>query len=135
VHASEATAPARVQPLRVLIADDERDSLLTLGTLCRAEGMDVRLVRSGAEVPRAVAEFAPDIVLLDLGMPDRSGLDIAQELSERYGRHCPMLIAVTAYSSERDREMATESGFQALIGKPYEPRSLLARLAAHKRRT
>jgi len=67
--------------LRVLIADDERDSLLTLGMLCRGDGMDVRLVRRGKEVPLAAAEFSPDVILLDLGMPDRSGLDIAEELA------------------------------------------------------
>jgi len=120
------------QPLRVLIADDERDSLLTLGLLCRGEGMEIRLVRHGQEVPRAVAEFAPDVVLLDLAMPDRGGLDIAQELTDRLGERCPVLIAVTAYASEADREMAKESGFHDFIAKPYDPQSLLRRLAALK---
>jgi DNA-binding response OmpR family regulator len=124
----------RPQPLRVLIADDERDSLLTLGMLCRGEGMEVRLVRGGEEVPRAVAEFSPDVLLLDLGMPDRSGLDIAEELKERYGEHGPVLIAVTAFSSEADRRMAKESGFHDFIAKPYDPSSLLRRLSTLKRR-
>ena len=123
-----------MEPIRVLIADDERDSLLTLGMLCRGDGMDVRLVRRGKEVPLAAAEFSPDVILLDLGMPDRSGLDIAEELSERYGQSGPVLIAVTAFSSERDRQMAKESGFHDFIAKPYDPQTLLRRINNFRRR-
>jgi len=115
-------------PLRVLIVDDDRDSLLTLAVLCREEGMDVRTLRRGAEVPAAVAQFVPDVILLDIGMPDRSGFDIAEELTERYGEHRPLLIAVTAYSSEQEREMARVSGFHHFVAKPYDPKALLKRL-------
>jgi CheY-like chemotaxis protein len=128
---SERTHEVRQPPrLRVLIADDERDTLLTLGLLCRDAGMEVRMVRSGKSVPPVVAEFSPDVVLLDLAMPDRGGLDIAEELTQRYGDGCPVLIAVTAYSSEGDRRMAKESGFHDFIAKPYDAQSLLRRLAA-----
>jgi DNA-binding response OmpR family regulator len=116
--------------LRVLIADDERDTLLALGLLCRDAGMDVRLVRSGEQVVPAVVEFVPDVILLDLGMPDRGGNDIAEELTERYGEHCPTLIAVTAHSTEEDRKMARESGFHDFIAKPYQAKTLLKRLGA-----
>jgi len=125
---------AQPAALRVLIADDERDSLVTLGLLCRGEGMEVRLVRFGEQVVPAVADFSPDIALLDLVMPDRGGLDIAEELKERYGDKCPVLVAVTAYSSEADRKMAKQSGFDEFIAKPYDPQSLLRRLAALRRR-
>ena len=122
----------QLQALRVLIADDEHDSLLTLGLLCRGEGMEIRLVRRGAEVPKAVAEFGPDVVLLDLAMPDRGGMDLAEELTDTYGDRCPVLIAVTAFATETDREMAKESGFHDFIAKPYDPQTLLRRLAALK---
>ena len=119
----------RPRPLRVLIADDERDSLVTLGLLCRDAGLDVRLVKSGGAVIPAVRDFGPDVILLDLGMPDRGGNDIAEELTERYGENVPTLIAVTGHSSEEDRRMARESGFHDFIAKPYDPQSLLRRLA------
>ncbi|HLQ39209.1 MAG TPA: response regulator [Planctomycetota bacterium] len=122
------------QRLRVLIADDERDTLVTLGLLCRDEGMEVRLVKWGEQVPAAVAEFGPDVVLLDLAMPDRGGLDIAEELINRYGERGPVLIALTAYASESDRKMAKEAGFHDFIAKPYDPPTLLRRLAAIKPR-
>src|SRR5260370_29679216 len=88
------------QRLRVLIADDERDTLVTLGLLCRDEGMEVRLVKWGEQVPAAVAEFGPDVVLLDLAMPDRGGLDIAEELINRYGEPGSGPVGTTAYTDE-----------------------------------
>jgi DNA-binding response OmpR family regulator len=120
--------------LRVLIVDDDRDTLVTLGMLCRAEGMDVHMLRRGAAVPAAVAQFVPDVILLDIGLPDRSGFDVAEELSERYGEHGPLLIAVTGYASESEREMARVSGFHHFIAKPYDPQSLLRRLSLLKPR-
>jgi len=123
------------RPLRVLIADDERDSLVTLGLLCRDAGLDVRLVKSGGDVSPAVRDFGPDVILLDLGMPDRGGNDIAEELTERYGESVPTLIAVTGHSSEEDRRMARESGFHDFVAKPYDPQSLLRRLATIKPRS
>jgi DNA-binding response OmpR family regulator len=131
---SEPLGPAQPppRPLRVLVVDDNRDSLLTLGMLCKSEGMDVQMLRRGAEVPAAVAQFVPDVILLDIGLPDRSGFDLAEELTERYGDHRPLLIAVTAYSSEKEREMARLSGFHHFIAKPYDPQSLLRRLTTLK---
>lgn len=117
------------RPLRVLIVDDDRDSLMTLGELLQSEGMEVHMLRRGAGVPAAVEQFYPDVVLLDIGLPDRSGFDLAEELIGRYGEHAPLLIAVTGYSSEAEREMARDSGFHSFIAKPYDPRTLLRRLS------
>jgi two-component system OmpR family response regulator len=117
------------RPLRVLIVDDDRDSLLTLGELLQSEGFDVQMLRRGKGVPAKVEQFHPDVVLLDIGLPDRSGFDLAEELTERYGEHAPLLIAVTGYTSEAERNMARESGFDHFIAKPYDPQSLLRRLA------
>lgn len=112
------------------MVDDERDSLLTLGLLCRERGMEVRMMREGVGVERVVAEFRPDVILLDLVMPDRSGLDIAGELMLRYAAACPLLIAVTGYSSDDDRRMAMAAGFHDFVAKPYDPAALVRRLAA-----
>jgi DNA-binding response OmpR family regulator len=131
---SKSTEQPPPRPLRVLIVDDDRDTLLTLGVLCRAEGMDVQMLRRGAAVPAAVAQFVPDVILLDIGLPDRSGFDVAEELTELYGEHGPLLIAVTAYTSEAEREMARVSGFHHFIAKPYDPQMLLRRLSLLKPR-
>lgn len=113
------------RPLRVLIADDNRDTVMMLGILLRSEGMDVRLSMSGSEVHAAVGEFRPDAVLLDITMPDRSGLQVALELVRDYGAKCPVLIAVTAHSDETARRLTAKSGFQHHVGKPYDPDALL----------
>lgn len=119
--------------VRVLVVDDDPDSLVTLSLLLRGEGYEVRMLRRGAEVPRVVAEFNPDAVLLDIGMPDRGGHELAQELVERYGAKCPVLIALTAHASDADREMAEISGFHYFLPKPYDPGRLLRLLGILKR--
>jgi two-component system OmpR family response regulator len=118
------------QPLRVLIVDDDRDSLLTLGLLLREAGMYVHLLRAGVQVLDAVSSFKPDVVVLDIVLPDRSGLEIAEDITLRYGDERPVLIAMTAYSSEPDRRLAKAAGFAEFIAKPYDPQTLLRRLAA-----
>ena len=115
----------QIRKLRVLVVDDDRDAVMTLGILLRSEGVDVELASGGLQVPRAVAEFKPDAVLLDLAMPDHSGLNVAQELKQCYGPRCPVLIAVTGCSTEADRERTATSGFQHHVAKPYDPNALL----------
>jgi CheY-like chemotaxis protein len=112
-------------------SDDERDTLMTLGILLRSEAFDVRLVRGGGDVPSAVREFRPHAVLLDLGMPDRSGYEVATELTQKYGSARPILIAVTAHSGESDK-LAAEifCGFHHHVSKPYKAESLLGLLAS-----
>jgi CheY-like chemotaxis protein len=119
--------------LRVLIADDDRDTVMTLGILLRSEGFDVRMTTSGTEVPDVVRDFTPDLVLLDLDMPDRSGYQLAQELRQRYGVSCPPLIAVTAYRLPAEKALAKASGFDHHIGKPYNPMALIHLLCILKR--
>jgi CheY-like chemotaxis protein len=132
--AAEPQSPPQPRRLRVLVVDDNRDSLLTLSILCRDEGMEVAMLRGGEAVPTVVEQFKPDVILLDIGLPDRSGFDVAEELTERYGEHRPLMIAVTAYSSEAERQMARESGFHHFIAKPYDPQTLIRRLTLLKPR-
>jgi CheY-like chemotaxis protein len=119
--------------LRVLIADDERDTAVTLGILLRSEGFEVLLTTKGADVPGAVRTFRPDLVLLDIGMPDRTGYELAQELRATHGDTCPTLVAVTAYRRPAEKVQALLSGFHHHIGKPYNPVALIHLLTILKR--
>jgi CheY-like chemotaxis protein len=110
---------------RVLVADDDKDAVLILTALLRDEGYEVRGVHRGTEVLDAVFNFAPDVVLLDIGMPQMSGYEVARRLRERYGSARPALIAVTGFTRTMDRAQARAAGFEHHIGKPYEPRELL----------
>jgi two-component system, chemotaxis family, CheB/CheR fusion protein len=113
----------------VLVVEDERDTLMTLGILLRSEGYDVRLEGGGGKVPAAVREFRPHAVLLDIGMPDRDGYDVARELRSTLGDACPLLVAVTAYGTATDKARAHESGFDHHVTKPYDPAELFELLA------
>ena len=121
-------AEKKAAALRVLIADDNRDAMLTLGILVRSEGFVVKLTESGKQALAVAPYFEPDIVLLDLGMPELSGFDVAQELLQRYGDQCPVLIAVSGQQREEDLRRAKDCGFRHFISKPYSPSALIALL-------
>lgn len=115
--------------MRVLIADDNRDMVMTLGILLRSEGHEVWSAQGGCEVPDAVREFKPGLVLLDIAMPDRSGYEVAEQLCREHGPVCPVLVALSGHCSAADKTRAEISGFRHFIPKPYEPASLLALVA------
>jgi len=84
-----------LRALRVLIAEDERDSAASLEALLNDEGHQTRCVYRGRHVAGAVHDFKPDVVLLDIGMPGINGYDIARLLRKTFGSSKPTLIAVT----------------------------------------
>lgn len=116
--------------MRVLIADHNRDTVMTLGILLRSEGHEVWSARGGAEVPKAVREFKPALVLLDLAMPDRSGFDVAEDLYREHGDGCPVLVAMSGQRGAAARAQAEASGFHHFIAKPCEPEALLRFVAS-----
>ncbi len=114
------------RPLRIIVADDESDSVTTLKLLLNDEGHDVIGLSKGAAVLPAVAQFDPDVVLLDIAMPDRSGYEVAKEIRARYGDARPLLIAISGrYKQVSDRMLGQIVGFDHYLTKPYEPSSLL----------
>jgi CheY-like chemotaxis protein len=118
-----------VQPLRVLIADDDRDGTATLLMLLELEGYVVRAVHGGQEALDQAREFKPDVVLLDIGMPKITGYEAARRLRQRYGDECPVLIAITGWKQASDKILASLAGFDHHVAKPYEPAALISLLA------
>lgn len=114
--------------LRIVVADDDRDTVLSLSLLLKAEGHEVRGVYHGADVLSAVCDFGADVVFLDIGMPCLSGYEVARKLRERYGSARPMLVAVTGWTKPSDRVLAQMSGFDHHVAKPYDPNQLLTLL-------
>jgi DNA-binding response OmpR family regulator len=117
-------APRRAR--RVIVVEDEKDSLNTLLDLLKSEGHDVRGVSSAKELWATMRVFEPEVCLIDIGLPDRSGYDIAQEMVRRFGDDRPKMIAVTAWIQSSDRILATLAGFDHHVAKPYDPNALLA---------
>ena len=131
--AQDPDAAGAATPLRVLIADDDRDGALMLHMLLQSEGYEVRTVHGGQEALDAAREFKPDVVLLDIGMPKITGYEAARRLRQRYGVECPVLIAVTAWKQPSDRILADLAGFNYHVAKPYEPAELLTLLERARR--
>jgi CheY-like chemotaxis protein len=114
--------------LRILIADDDDDTVQTLSVLLTGEGHDVFGVHDGASVVPLVRKLRPDAVILDIGMPGMNGYDLARALKEEHGARCPMLIAVTAYGRQSDRLIGKAAGFDHYFGKPVSISELVAAL-------
>jgi DNA-binding response OmpR family regulator len=115
--------------LRIIVADDDRDAALTLSLLLRDEGHEVLEVYRGDAVLDLVRRYKPDAVLLDIGMPEMTGFEIARELRDTFRHACPLLVAVTAWSQSTAKELGRLVGFNHYLVKPYAPEDLLALLA------
>jgi DNA-binding response OmpR family regulator len=121
--------PVPSRPLRVLIVEDEKDTVLTLMLLLATEGHDAKGVGTAAAAWQLMREFAPDVVLLDVGLPDKSGYEVARELRVSFGLERPVIIALTAWNKGSDKILAHLVGCDHHLGKPYDPQALLALLA------
>lgn len=130
-----STLPVRdVRPVgatRVLLVDDNRDAADSLALVLRDVGYVVRVAYNGEEFRRVNEEFLPDIVLLDIGLPDTTGYELAAKL-RRSGRR-PRLVAITGWGQEEDRAKAAEAGFDHHLTKPVSLDTLLPLLASMQR--
>ena len=128
------TSPAQSRALRIVVADDDRDTVNMLSIVLRDEGHVVHGVYSGKDVLPAVRAMNPDAVILDIAVPGLSGYAVAQEIRYSYTQaRCPMLIAISGMWTEQpDRRVAQQVGFDAHLLKPCDPAELLALLATRQ---
>jgi len=120
------------QQVRVLVVDDDTLVRKAVRLTCESEGYAVQEAERGADVLAKIDKFHPDIVLLDLMLPDLSGFDVCREI-RRAGHRMPVVI-LSAKSEEIDVVLGLEIGADDYINKPFRPRELLARIAAHLRK-
>jgi signal transduction histidine kinase len=131
------TDPASAEsgtPLRALVVDDNRDAADTLAMMLELLGLEVRRRYDPLGVEDEVAAFAPDAVFLDLGMPGRSGYDVAAALR---GRDAPrtLLVAVTGWGQPEDLRRTRDAGFDAHLVKPPELQAIQDICASLRHRT
>jgi PAS domain S-box-containing protein len=122
--------------IRVLVVDDNQDIATTMSKLLSILGYQVRSVNDGAAALACVAEFRPDIVLLDIGLPTMTGYDVARKIRTMPEGASTTLIAITGYGQEEDRRRIREAGFSHHLVKPVDShvlRALLASLAKERR--
>jgi CheY-like chemotaxis protein len=105
---------------RILVADDNQDSASSLGMLLKLLGADVLVVYSGAAALEAVGVFKPDVVLLDIGMPEMDGHEVARQMRAGPGGRDLTLIALTGWGQEKDRHDSELAGFDHHLIKPAD---------------
>jgi DNA-binding response OmpR family regulator len=120
------------QQVRVLVVDDDALIRKAVRLTCESEGYAVQEADRGTDVLERIENFHPDIILLDLMLPDLSGFDVCREI-RRAGHRMPVVI-LSAKNEEIDVVLGLEIGADDYINKPFRPRELLARIAAHLRK-
>jgi PAS domain S-box-containing protein len=115
---------------RILLADDNRDAAESLAILLRLEGHEVDLAHDGHAALRAFTEHRPDVALLDIGMPKANGLDVARQIRARPDGKDVLLIAITGWAQDADKEQSRAAGFDHHLTKPIEPEALMDLLGA-----
>jgi PAS domain S-box-containing protein len=105
---------------RVLVVDDNRDAAVSLASLLRLEGVAARVAYDGASALAEALRECPDIVLLDLGMPERDGYAVCQDLRQAYPVSGLRIYALTGWGQDRDRARTKEAGFDGHLVKPVD---------------
>ena len=116
-----------VEPSRkVLIVDDEPNIVTALEFLLRRSGYDVRLATNGAEALEQVDSYRPDVVLLDVMMPVKSGYEVCQKLRERPELSQVKIVMLSAKGSEAEINKGLSLGADLYITKPFSTQDLVA---------
>jgi PAS domain S-box-containing protein len=116
-------------PLRVLVVDDVVDIAKMSAVFLRACGHDTRMAHSGKAALEAALDFQPHVVLLDIGLPEMDGYEVARRFRQHPQLKDMGLMAVTGYGQDSDRQRSREAGFDEHLVKPVEPDHLLQVLA------
>jgi signal transduction histidine kinase/ActR/RegA family two-component response regulator len=128
--ASEDVLPcASASGLRVLVVDDNRDAADSLGMILQIMGNDLRTAYDGLEAVAITEDFRPDVALVDIGLPNLNGYGVAHRIRERTWGKNILLIALTGWGQDDDRQRSKEAGFDSHLVKPVEFASVMKLLA------
>ena len=116
-------------PIRILVVDDNQDSADSLGMLLKLLGNDVRVVHDGLAAVEVASDFKPRVVLLDIGLPTLNGYEAAQKIRQQAAGSQAVIIAVTGWGQDIDRQRSKQAGFDHHLVKPVDP-DVLTRLLA-----
>ncbi len=136
--AAQPLAPAvrrRHTGLRIVVADDNRDAATSLAAVLELDGHRVEVVHDGAHALHALERSRPDVGLLDVGMPELNGYEVARRARAEPWGTALTLVAITGWGQEEDRDRALAAGFDQHWVKPIDPGAALAlcaRIAAQR---
>lgn len=117
---SRDNAGGALQYRRILIVDDNRDSADSLASVVALWGGEAKTAYGYEEAISLTASFKPDAMLIDIGLPERSGYELAAEIQALTENDRPLLIAVSGYGGEEDRRRSIRAGFTYHLVKPTD---------------
>jgi two-component system, OmpR family, KDP operon response regulator KdpE len=120
------------RPVQILLVDDEVSIQRAMAPLLRSLGYTVSVAASGRDALEAFERDRPDLVILDLGLPDIDGLEVCRQVRER--ADTPILV-LSARGAEKDKVAALDQGADDYVTKPFGPDELMARVRASLRRS
>jgi two-component system, OmpR family, response regulator len=121
---SEQTTGPSCWQMRILVVEDNETTAENLARLLRTAGHEVEIAPDGLAAMRAAENQPPDVVLLDIGLPDMGGWEVARELQALPAEKRPLLVAVTGYGQEEDHRRSYEAGIDLHLTKPIDPTQL-----------
>ena len=114
---------------RILVVDDDRATADTMALLVRMLGCEAKAIYSGEAAIEQIADFEPDMALIDIGMPDCDGYETVAGIRQQPGGRHMILVAVTGWSRDEDKRRAYDAGFDLHVTKPMRVETLKELLA------
>jgi CheY-like chemotaxis protein len=110
--------------LRILVVDDNQDAAQSVATFLQIDGHEVRLAGDGMQAIEVATDFAPEVVVLDIGLPSLDGYEVARRLRQLAPTRESLMLALTGYGQKQDRQQAQAAGFDQHFVKPADPAKL-----------
>ena len=115
---------------RVLVVDDNTDSADSLTVLLQLVGQQTRVAYEGLAAVEAAEQFQPDLILLDVGLPQIDGFEVCRRIRAQNGSRSVKIVAVTGWGQNEDRRKSAQAGFDGHMVKPVDFAALMQLLAA-----
>lgn len=121
IHMSTEPSPR----LSVLVVEDSVDAADSLALILELEGYRVAIANDGRSALESIERHPPSAILLDLGLPDIDGLEVARRVRDRFGPQVPLIIAISGHGNASDRSATDSGGFDDHLVKPVDPQVIL----------
>ncbi len=128
LQAAESETPSTTA-CRILVVDDNRDAAKTLALLLKLSGNETLTAYDGVQALEAATTFLPDVILLDIGLPNLNGYEVCRRIREQSSGEKTVIVALTGWGQEEDREKSVKAGFNGHMVKPVEFTALTNLLA------
>jgi PAS domain S-box-containing protein len=131
-EAPDTRRPASIAHKRILVVEDNRDVRTILQAALELDGHVVRVAEDGLQALELCSSWAPEVVLLDIGLPGLDGYEVARQLRRTADGARVLLVALTGYATPEDRQRAVDAGFDLHLPKPVDPEQLSKMLAGNQ---